>query len=151
MNQVSLSTTAGKVFWASLIAYCLTFSAFYYNTQYTLGKVDEALSDSGILGQVRTEVCAKMVGCKDIAYSPYLIINDETKKYVVEVGINIKHPKDVNEKLLNSLLDAKRTSLPDYVNQKIDSFSIVMINGNRVKAAKNKPYWYVSLISKLGV
>lgn len=149
MNQLSLSTKAGKVYWASLLGYCITFAAFFFNTQFALGKLDDELR-SGSLSSIGATACARMKGCLDITYLPYLVLNKDTNKYIAQVAIAIKNTKNIDQSILLSLLEEKRASLPWYVNQKFDSFDVVMVNGVRKPQAEKRADWYLSLINKLG-
>lgn len=150
MTQVSLKTKAGKIFWASLIAYCVVFAAFYINTQYSFTRLDKELK-SGSLSSIPAEACAMTKGCSDVHLLPYLVLNEETGKYVAQVAITMgKKSPHFDEAVLESLLDKRRASLPWYVNNKLDSIRIGSINGNTKPSNLAKAEWYLSLEKKLG-
>jgi len=150
MQKISLSNTAGKVFWGSLLGYCAVFSGFYYNTQYSLGKLEHEMRNGSVFDAIRHTACEQTKGCKDMDYLPYLILNEATGKYKVQVIVKAKDAKQVNDIALNQQLDAQRTNLPWYVNNKLDSIEVAIVNGKRVIELPTKPSWYQSLISMFG-
>lgn len=150
MTQVNLNTKAGKIFWASLIAYCLAFTAFFINTQYSFDKLHEELK-SGRLSSIPVEACAKMEGCTDAHFLPYLVLNEDTGKYVASVDVTLSNKqKQFDDSALNTLLEKNRPSLPWYVNNKLDSIKVGSINGNRKPSNLVKAEWYLSLEKKIG-
>lgn len=149
MNQVSLSTTAGKIFWASLFGYCLAFGAFYFNTQYAIGELESEMRFRSTFNNIGRDACHRMNGCTGFTYLPYLVMNNETKKYVVEVSVNIKNTKNIDYDAFQAPLERVRSVFPWYVNQKLDSIKIVMVNNRKINVSEKKPDWYLSLVSKL--
>lgn len=150
MSKVSLSNTSGKLFWGSLFGYCLTFTAFHFNTQYALGKLETEMRSGPVFDVIRHTACEQTKGCKVMSYLPYLSLNTETGKYKVQIAVDLTNPKDINSALFNELLEAKRGEFPWYVNNKLDSIEVAVVNGNKVVAEPAKPEWYLSLISTFG-
>ena len=150
MSKVSLSSKSGKVFWASLLGYCAVFTVFYFNTQFSLGKLEAEMRNGSIFDTLRHTACEQTLGCKQITYLPYLVLNQSTGKYKVQVVVDINNSKSVNSVALNKLLDEQRANFPWYVNNKLDSIEITFVNGNKVTSEQNKPDWYLSLISMFG-
>ncbi len=150
MSVVTLSSKAGKIFWGSLLGYTLTYGAFFYTTQYALSELENEVSTGGMFTTLSNTACEQMKGCKAITYLPLLVMNDETNKYAVQVSIDIKSPKEINLNLLNGLLDEKREILPWYVNNRLDSIQIGMVNGEQIKPTDKRAEWYVSLMNKFG-
>jgi hypothetical protein len=150
MTQVSLNTKAGKIFWASLIAYCLMFAVFYINTQYSFNKLDLELK-YGRLSSVPLEACATIKGCTDAHFLPYLVLNEATGKYIAQVDITIgKKNSNFDESPLNILLEKMRPDLPWYINNKLESIQVGSVNGNMKPSNLVKAEWYLSLEKKLG-
>jgi hypothetical protein len=147
MGKISLSNMAGKVFWASLFGYCAVFTVFYFNTQYSLGKLDNEMRNGNMFETLRHTACEQTKGCVEINFLPYLVLNESTGKYKVQASVKVKHPKDINREMINQMLDAQRANLPWYVNNKLDSIEVAIVNGNKIVPEKSKPDWYLSLIS----
>lgn len=150
MGKISLSNKASKVFWVSLFGYCLTFGAFFYNSQYAFGKLKDEMRNGSMFDVLSHTACEQMKGCNNIKYLPFLVMNDDTNKYKIQVSIDTKNTNAISPDLLNQLLDEQRINLPWYINQKIDSIEVAIINNNKVVSVDRKPSWYKSLISMFG-
>lgn len=150
MSKVSLTNTSGKVFWGSLLGYCVVFSAFHFNTQHALGLLESEMRTGHVFDGIRHTACEQTKGCKVMSYLPYLSLNTETGKYKVQIAVDLANPKDINPIVLNELLDEKRAEFPWYVNNKLDSIEVAVINGNKVVTESVKPNWYLTLISTFG-
>ncbi len=148
MSKVNLSNTAGKVFWGSLLGYCIVFSAFYYNTQYSLNTLESEMRHGHIFDTVRHTACEQIKGCQDIDYLPYLLLNEATGKYKIQAVVNTNDEKNIGADTLNQVLDQQRSNLPLYVNNKLDSIEVAIVNRVRIVPKPTKPSWYQSLISK---
>lgn len=150
MSKISISNTAGKVFWGSLLGYCAVFAVFYFNSQYSLDKLENEMRSGNIFDTIRHTACEQTAGCKDMDYLPYLVLNKATGKYKVQVVAHAKDANQINGIALNRLLDAQRANLPWYENNKLDSIEVAIVNRNRVVPLTSKPSWYQSLISMFG-
>ncbi|MEI8362388.1 MAG: hypothetical protein WCG35_04115 [Betaproteobacteria bacterium] len=150
MNQVNLLTKAGAIFWLSLIGYCSLFGAFYYNTQHTYQILDLIVRSNSMVDLGR-KACEQMKGCTGITFLPYLVINNDTHKYIMQVAIQTKKPTNVDYIILKSIFDESKAEWPQYLSRKIDSIQIVSINGQNIQTKSEKrPEWYLSFIAKLG-
>lgn len=150
MSAVTLSSKAGKIFCGSLLGYTLTYGAFFYTTQHALRGIEEEVATGGMFTTIGNTACEQMKGCQRITYLPLLAMNDETKKYAVQVSIDIKSSNDINLDLLNSLLNEKRDSLPWHMNNRLDSIQIGMVNGKQINPTDKRAGWYVTLMKKFG-
>jgi hypothetical protein len=148
MNQVNLSTKAGKIFWASLLGYCITFGAFYLNAK-KLDDLENYVRYSPDFASIGHDGCKKMVGCKGFEYLHVLMINDDTKKYMALVSVDIKRLKNVDSSAFQTILEERRKQLPLDVSDKLDSIKIFVINGQKIQESEKRPSWYLSTIAKL--
>lgn len=132
MNQVSLSSTAGKLFWASLFAYCVAFSGFYFNTQYTLSRIDYEEQHGVFLG-FKGAICGSMgENCNDIKFVNYLI--DSQRKYITYVDIHEKKKQPIDIVLLQRNYHEFMGRLPWYIRMQFgSSMEIKTINGKPFK------------------
>ncbi len=151
MNQVNVFTKVGAIFWLSLIGYCSLFGAFYYNTQHAY-QIWDLIVRSESMKELGHQACEKMKGCTEITFFPYLAINKDTHKYVIQAAIKTKKPTNVDNIILQSIFDEAKAKLPEHLNRKLDSVQIVSINGiNTQTDSEKKPEWYISFVSKLGI
>lgn len=132
MNQVSLSTTAGKVFWASLLLYCVTFGGFYFTTQYTLNRINFE-EQSGLFLGFKEAICNNGQNCSDIKYENNLVT--EKKKYLTFVDVKFKDSKSINMPMLQSNYAEFMSKFPWYIKMQFNSsMEIKTINGKPFKA-----------------
>ncbi len=151
MSNVGFSTKAEKIFWGSLMAYCLTFGLLYLNTQYAFNKLKDEMN-TGVLSSIPEEACASMKGCNKAAMSPFLMLNKDTKKYSIRFAVSIKDAKNIDQSIIDKLFDKKRKELPWYINNKLDSIVVTNVNNLTVnKHADIRAGWYIQLINYLGL
>ena len=132
MNQVSLSTTAGKVFWASLLCYCVAFGGFFFTTQYTLHRIDYEEQHGAFLG-FKDAICSGTQNCTDIKFENNLI--DDNRKYSTFVDVQFKKNQSENVALLQQNYTEFMRKMPWYVRMQFSSnMEIKSINGKPFKA-----------------
>lgn len=146
MNEVSLKTKWGIIFWVSLVAYCITFWCFYLNTQYVSRGIDKAFYHNGPLSSLNESACSQMKGCTNLVYLGDLKLDKATNKYTIQASLTIKNENNLNPRVFDSLLDAKRGELPEYLNKHIGKVEIVELNGRRIIPAIDKrAAWFKSM------
>lgn len=129
MNQVNLSTRAGKLFWGSLLGYCLAFGGFYFTTQYTQSKLDFEERQGEFLN-FQDVICEQGETCNNIKY-----MNVDGKKYRTLVDIQYKGNKKFDETRLQNNYSEFMSRLPWYLQMQFNSsMEIKTINGKPFKA-----------------
>lgn len=109
MNQVSVSTTAGKLFWLSLIGYSAAFAGFYGLTQYTQGRISLEES-SGVFAAFKQTACNHQSSCSDFKLTNTF---DATRKQLVtQLAIPYKQRKSIDQMKLQQDYSALIAALP---------------------------------------
>lgn len=131
MNQVRLSTTAGKLFWLSLIGYCVAFGGFFFTTQYTLSRIDFEEQHGAFLG-FKEAICSSGKNCSDIKFENTLI--DTKRKYSTFVDVQYAKLQPIDVTLLQKNYADFVGTLPWYVRIQFSaSMEIKSINGKPFK------------------
>jgi hypothetical protein len=125
MNNMGLSKTAWKIFWASLFTYCLAFSGFYFTTQYTLKKLVTEEQQGKFLG-FKEALCKGGTACSDVSYKNSM--NIALKQYQTIVNINAK--QIINEQVLQNHYADFMATLPWYVRMQFSQDLVISkVNG----------------------
>jgi hypothetical protein len=128
MNQVNLSTKAGKIFWASLLGYCIAFGGFYFTTQYTQSRLDFEEKQGEFLN-FRDSICEQGKTCSNINY-----MNVDGKKHKTIVDIQNKDIKKFDEERLQRNYSEFMKKLPWYLQMQFDSMMVIKtVNGKSLK------------------
>ena len=135
MNQVRLSTIAGKLFWLSLIGYCVAFGGFFFTTQYTLSRIDFEEQHGAFLG-FKEAICNRYNNCSDIKFENNLV--DAKRKYSTFVDIQYAKSQQVDVAVLQNNYAAFVKTLPWYVRMQFSSsMEIKTINGKPFKESNH--------------
>lgn len=114
MHKINLTTTAGKLFWGSLLSYCIAFSGFYFLTQYTQNRI--ALEEeSGVFASFKEASCHHEKYC-----SEFTLINEfdpVQKKLITRLNMPHKQIKSIDQVRLQQDYTALLESLPWYVKR----------------------------------
>lgn len=137
MNEVSLKTKWGMIFWLSMAAYCVAFACLYINTGYVVSNLGKEFT-TGTYKELGDTACKQMKGCEKITYFPSLIVDKEKNQFIVQAMIQTKNKDKADLVLLNNLADAKRNELPSYLNKRFGGFNLYQINGTYPKPMKDK-------------
>lgn len=114
MNQVSLSTTAGKLFWISLVAYCIAFGAFYFMTQYAQSRIVFE-EEHGVFATFKADACNHASSCTNFILSNEF--DTTQKKLITKLDVPYKRNKPINQEKLQQDYTALIGSLPWYVKR----------------------------------
>lgn len=127
MNKINLSTTAGKVFWASLIGYCVAFGGFYLTTQHAHDKLVYE-EEQGAFLKLKDVMCADGL-CTDIKYeNSYSVINKEYKTLV-----DLKSKNAPNEPLLQTRYKDFMSEMPWYIRMQFnEQLEVRSVNNKKV-------------------
>lgn len=109
MNQVSLSNTAGKLFWLSIIGYSVAFAGFYGLTQYTQARIEREES-TGVFAAFKQSACIQPASC-----SEFMLTNtfDSThKQLITQLAMPYKQRKSINQLKLQQDYSALIAALP---------------------------------------
>lgn len=119
------SRTAWKIFWISLIIYCLSFSGFFFLTQYTLKKLVTEEQQGKFL-QFKDALCNLGNACTDVSYKNSM--NIALKQYQTIVEISTKQP--LNQQILQSHYAEFMATLPWYVRLQFNKDLVISkVNG----------------------
>lgn len=114
MNHVSLTTTAGKFFWGSLLGYCITFSGFFFLTQYTQNRI-EIEEKSGVFAAFKEDACHHAPYCSEV------ILTNEfdpiQKKLITKLDVPYKQKKSIDQARLQQDYTALIVSLPWFIQR----------------------------------
>lgn len=114
MSQVSISTTAGKLFWLSLIGYSAAFAGFYGLTQYTQARISLEES-SGVFAAFKETACNQQPSCSDFTLTNTF---DSTRKQLItQLAIPYKQRKSINQVKLQQDYSALIAVLPWHVRR----------------------------------
>lgn len=131
MNQVGVSTLAGKIFWASLLGYCVAFGGFFFTTQHTLSQIDFEEQHGAFLG-FKDAICNGGKNCSDIKYVNNLV--GEKRGYSTFVDVQLKKNQSENVALLQQNYTEFMRKMPWYVRMQFSSnMEIKSINGKPFK------------------
>lgn len=131
MNPLSLSTTAGKLFWCSLLGYCIAFSGFYFLTQYTQNIIEHE-EKSGVFAAFKDSVCHHAQYCGAMALSNEF--DPTQKRLVTKLDIPYKLKKSIDQVKLQQDYTTLINALPWYVKRQFgDSIEIRAIDVDQPK------------------
>lgn len=114
MNQVQLSTTAGKLFWLSIIGYSVAFAGFYGLTQHTQARI-AAEESSGVFAAFKMLACNQQPSC-----SEFILTNSfdpSQKKLISQLTIPYKQKKSIDQVKLQQDYSALLATLPWYIRR----------------------------------
>lgn len=130
MNRVSLSSTSGKIFWASLLGYCVAFGGFYFTTQHTLNRINYEEQQGAFLS-FKDSICDNGKSCEDAKFENILMF--DKKHYVTFADIKVK--SNFNEADIQKNYSRFIDTLPWYVKLQFDNvLAIRSVNGKQIKA-----------------
>lgn len=114
MHKINSTTTADKLFWGSLLSYCITFSGFYFLTQYTQNRI--ALEEeSGVFATYKEAICRHEKYC-----SAFTLTNEfdpVQKKLITKLNVSRRQVKSIDQVRLQQDYTALLDSLPWYVKR----------------------------------
>ena len=114
MNQVSLSTTAGKLFWLSIIGYSAAFAGFYGLTQHIQARIEREES-SGVFAAFKQSACQHQADCSDFTLTNTF---DSTRKQLVtKLDLPYQQRKFIDQVKLQQDYSALIAALPWYVRR----------------------------------
>ena len=114
MSQVSVSSTAGKLFWLSLIGYGAAFAGFYGLTQNTQARISLEES-SGVFAAFKQSACNQQSSCGDFTLTNTF---DSTRKQLItQLAIPYKQRKSIDQVKLQQDYIALIAALPWYVKR----------------------------------
>lgn len=114
MNQVSLSTTAGKLFWLSLIGYSTAFAGFYGLTQYTQARI--ALEESGgVFAAFKESACSHQASCGDFTLTN--TFDSTHKQLITQLALPYKQRKSIDQVKLQQDYSVLIAALPWHVRR----------------------------------
>ena len=109
MNQVSVSTPAGKLFWLSLIGYSAAFAGFYGLTQYAQARI--ALEESsGAFATFKDSACNHQPSCSDFTLSN--TFDATQKKLITQLTMPYKQKQSIDPVKLQQDYSALIAALP---------------------------------------
>ena len=109
MNQVSLSTTAGKLFWLSIIGYSVAFSGFYGLTQYTQAHI--AIEESsGLFAAFKASACNHQPACREFTLTN--TFDSTHKQLITQLAMPYKQRKSINQMKLQQDYSVLIAALP---------------------------------------
>lgn len=109
MDQVSLETTAGKLFWGSLLGYCLAFSGFFYLTQYAQTKI-EFEEKSGVFAAFKEDACHHAAYCDEVIFTNEF--DPLQRKLITKLDVPYKQKKSIDKIRLQQDYTVLIASLP---------------------------------------
>ena len=127
MNQVSVSTTAGKLFWLSIIGYCAAFSGFYGLTQYAQTRISLEES-SGVFAAFKDSACNHQPWCSDFTLSNTF---DATQnKLITQLTMPYKQKQSIDQVKLQQDYCALIAALPWFVKRQFAGTLEIVASNN---------------------
>ena len=114
MNQVSVSTTAGKLFWLSIIGYSAAFAGFYGLTQYAQARISLEES-SGVFAAFKDSACNHQPLCSDFTLSN--TFDATQKKLITQLTMPYKQKQSIDQVKLQQDYSALIAALPWFVRR----------------------------------
>lgn len=114
MSQVSISTTAGKLFWLSLIGYSAAFAGFYALTQYTQARIAREES-SGVFAAFKQMACNHQPSCSDFTLTN--TFESTQNKLITRLEIPYQQKRSIDQVKLHQDFSALIATLPWYVKR----------------------------------
>lgn len=135
MNPVSLSTTAGKVFWASLLGYCLAFGGFHFMSQYTPNRITFE-EHQGLFLELNKTICKNGQYCSGIKFENKVELwQRKFTKYTTFIDLQLRGKQSANLVMIQNNYSEFRSKLPWYVRiQFSQNVEIRTVNGKPFKA-----------------
>lgn len=132
MNQVQLSTTAGKLFWLSIIGYSAAFVGFYGLTQYAQARI-AAEESSGVFAAFKMSACNHQPNCGE-----YILTNkfdSSQNKLITQLLMPYKQKKSIDQVKLQQDYSALIAALPWYVRRQFVGMLEINASYNTPSAA----------------
>lgn len=127
MNQVRLSTIAGKLFWLSLIGYSAAFAGFYGLTQYTQARISLEES-SGVFAAFKDSACNHQPSCSDFTLSNTF---DATQnKLITQLTMPYKQEQSIDPVKLQQDYSALIAALPWIVRRQFAGTLEIVASNN---------------------
>ena len=127
MNQVSVSTTAGKLFWLSIIGYSAAFAGFYGLTQYTQARI--ALEESsGVFATFKDSACIHQPLCSDFTLSN--TFDGVQKKLITQLTMPYKQKQSIDQVKLQQDYCALIAALPWFVKRQFAGTLEIVASNN---------------------
>lgn len=118
MHKINLTTAAGKLFWYSLLMYCIAFSGFYFLTQYTQNRITLE-EESGVFALFKEAICHHEKYCSEFTLANEF--DPVQKKLITKLNIPHKQIKSIDRASLQQDYSALLESLPWYVKRQFGS------------------------------
>ena len=112
MNQISISTTVGQLFWLSLIGYSAAFAGFYGLTQYTQARIAQEES-SGVFAAFKASACNHQPACSEFTLTN--TFDSTEKRLITQLSMPNQLKKSVDQIKLQQDYSALIAALPWYV------------------------------------
>lgn len=114
MYQVSVSTTAWKLFWLSIVVYSAAFAGFYGLTQYTQARI--AIEESsGVFAAFKDSACNHQPSCSDFTLSN--AFDATQKKLITQLTMPYKQKQSIDQVKLQQDYSALIAALPWFVRR----------------------------------
>lgn len=114
MHKINLTTAAGKLFWYSLLGYCVAFSGFCFLTQYTQNRI--ALEEeNGVFASFKEATCHHEKYCSEFTLTNEF--DQVQKKLITKLNIPHKQIKSIEQARLQQDYSALLDSLPWHVRR----------------------------------
>lgn len=131
MNHVGIKQTSEKLFWLSLIIYCIGFVGFYFTTQYTFNKIEQE-EQTGVFSKFKDFVCDSNKVCTNISFQNTSGIDSPFYKTHVEVV-----SKHLDTEALQSRYEAFMQQLPWFVSMQFQKELVIdKLNNQPFKGSK---------------
>lgn len=114
MNQMSISTTAGQLFWLSLIGYSIAFAGFFGLTQYTQARIAQEESN-GVFAAFKASACNQQPACSEFTLTN--TFDSSSKQLITQLSMPYKLKKSVDQIKLQQDYSALIAALPWYVKR----------------------------------
>lgn len=114
MHKINLTTIAGKLFWYSLLSYCIAFSSFYILTQYTQNRIAFE-EEGGVFALFKEATCHNEKYCSEFTLTNEF--DPAQKKLITKLNMPYRQIKSINQVTLQQDYTALLDSLPWHVRR----------------------------------
>lgn len=130
MNRIGFKRTSEKLFWVSLVIYCLAFAGFYFTTQHTFNRINYE-EQSGAFLKFKEVLCQNDKACTDITFRNIQPIN--SPYYRTHVDVIAK--QGISEQDLQRNYHTFIELLPWYIGMQFDKALVIdQLNNQPYKA-----------------
>jgi hypothetical protein len=135
MNQVSVSTSAGKLFWISIVGYSAAFAGFYGLTQYAQARISLEES-SGVIAAFKDSACNHQPSCSEFTLNN--MFDATQKKLITHLTIPYKQKQSIDQVKLQQDYSALIAALPWVVRRQF-SGTLEINASNNIPAMASTP------------